>query len=125
MRELGLAHTDHLHHKTMQIQIMPLIWSVTAALAGILIGLSFGKLQTLAWRRHQRLAQAGKMDTGWTVMPGSMRRVGYLLVALALVQLLCPLLFTNGYQWWVSGGVVAGYGTILFLQLRQRLSQPH
>jgi len=40
------------------------------------------------------------------------------------VQLFCPLLFTNGYQWWVSGGVAAGYGTMLFLQLRQRLSEP-
>jgi hypothetical protein len=109
----------------MQIQIMPLIWSLIGAIAGVLIGLSFGKLQTLAWRRHQRLAQAGKLDTSWMVMPGSMRRVAYLLVALALVQLLCPLLFTNGYQWWVSGGVVAGYGTMLFLQLRHRLSETH
>jgi hypothetical protein len=104
---------------------MPLIWLLTAALAGVVIGLSFGKLQTLARRRHQQLAHAGKLDAGWTVMPGSMRRACYLLLALALAQLVCPLLFTNGYQWWVSGGVVAGYGTMLFLQLRQRLSETH
>src|SRR5262249_19051420 len=109
----------------MQTQLLPFLWSLTAALAGVIIGLSFGKLQTLAWRRHQQLAQSGKLETGWTVMPGSMRRVGYLLLALALVQVLCPLLFTNGYQWWVSGGVVAGYGAMLFRQLRQRLSETH
>jgi membrane protein implicated in regulation of membrane protease activity len=57
------------------------------------------------------------------VMPGSGRRVAYLLVALVLVQIVCPLLFTNGVQWWVSGGLVAGYGVVLYWQLRQRLSQ--
>ncbi|HTL58858.1 MAG TPA: hypothetical protein VL361_24435 [Candidatus Limnocylindrales bacterium] len=109
----------------MQTQILPLVWSLTAALAGVVIGLSFGKLQTLASRRHQRLVQSGKLENVWAVMPGSMRRVGYLLVALAIVQVVCPLLFTNGYQWWVSGGVLAGYGAMLFLQLRQRLSETH
>jgi hypothetical protein len=53
------------------------------------------------------------------------RRVAYLLAALALVQVTFPLLFATGYQWWISGGVLAGYGTVLFLQLRQRLSQTH
>lgn len=104
---------------------MPLIWSIAAVIAGVLIGLSFGQLQILAWRKHQALAQAGNLDPGRVVMPGSFRRVAYLIVALAMVQLLCPLLFSNGYQWWVSGGVVAGYGTMLFLQLRQRLSETH
>jgi hypothetical protein len=40
-----------------------------------------------------------------------------------LVQMICPMLFKDGStQWWVSGGVVAGYGLMLALQLRQRLS---
>lgn len=107
------------------MQMMPLIWSITAVIAGVLIGLSFGKLQILARRKHQAMSRAGSLDGGWVVMPGSFRRVAYLIVALALVQLVCPLLFRNGYQWWVSGGVVAGYGTMLFLQLRQRLSETH
>jgi hypothetical protein len=55
-------------------------------------------------------------------MPGSMRRVAYLLVALAGVQVICPLLFTNGTQWWVSGGVVAGYGLVLAQELRRRMT---
>jgi hypothetical protein len=31
----------------------------------------------------------------------------------------CPLLFRDGTQWWVSGGVVAGYGWTLFQQLQR------
>jgi hypothetical protein len=56
-------------------------------------------------------------------MPGSMRRTAYLLVALALVQLVCPLLFTNGCQWWVSGGVVLGYGALLYRGLRGKMAR--
>lgn len=98
-------------------------WSAAALVAGGLIGVSFGLVQQAAWRRHQRLEQSGKFNSGWAVMPGSMRRVAYLLVALALVQILCPLLFTANCQWWVSGGVIAGYGSMLYSQLRQRLAQ--
>ena len=55
-------------------------------------------------------------------MPGSMRRTAYLLMALAGVQFVCPLLFTNGCQWWVSAGVVGGYGWALWRKLRQNLA---
>ncbi len=50
-----------------------------------------------------------------------MTRVAMLLLALALVQVACPLLFTHYNQWLVSGGVVLGYGSILFQQLRRRV----
>jgi hypothetical protein len=53
-------------------------------------------------------------------MPGSMRRVAFLLVALVLVQFVCPLLFVGASQWCVSGGVVLGYGWVLFRGLAQR-----
>jgi len=53
-------------------------------------------------------------------MPNSGQHVAYLLIALVLVQIICPLFFVNGSQWWVSGGVVLGYGAILYRQLRQR-----
>ena len=49
-------------------------------------------------------------------------RVAYLLVAMALVQLICPLLFADGVQWVVSAGVLFGYGSVLFRQLKQRLA---
>ena len=107
----------------MQLGILSAIWSVAALLAGGLIGVSFGLAQQAAWRRHQRMEQTGKFNTGWAAMPGSMRRVAYLLIALALVQIACPLLFTTTTQWWVSAGVVAGYGIILYLHLRRRLAE--
>lgn len=96
---------------------MHLILSVVALLAGALIGVGFGLLQNLALRRNQKLQQTGNLNSGWSVMPGSMRRVMYLILALVLVQILCPILFANGTQWWVSAGVILGYGTFLFRRL--------
>jgi enoyl-CoA hydratase/carnithine racemase len=94
-------------------------------IAGALIGLGFGIVQHAAYLRYQRKQQIGQFNNGWAVMPGSMRRVAYLLVALALVQFFCPLLFAGNCQWWVSGGVVLGYGTMLYKQLRERMAQIH
>jgi hypothetical protein len=93
-----------------------LLRSLAGLIAGGVIGVGFGMVQDAAWRRNQRLQQTGDLKSGWAVMPGSMRRVAYLLVALLVVQIFCPLLFTDGVQWWVSGGVLAGYGTMLFRQ---------
>jgi hypothetical protein len=106
----------------MQISLINLFWVTMAVLAGSVIGCSFGLVQKAALRRHEKLQQSGQFQNGWAVLPGSGRRVAYLLVALALVQLVCPMLFTNGTQWWVSGGVVLGYGYVLAMQLRQKLS---
>ena len=104
----------------MPLELTHLLRSLAGLVAGGAIGVGFGMVQDLAWRRNQRLQQTGDLKSGWAVMPGSMRRVAYLLVALVAVQLFCPLLFTNGVQWWVSGGVVAGYGAMLARQLRLR-----
>ncbi len=94
-------------------------------LAGGLIGLGFGQLQHVAWRRNQALQQAGRFNSGWAAMPGSFRRIAFLLIALALVQLGCPLLFADGREWWVSGGVLVGYGSVLCRQLlRTRTGGP-
>src|SRR5258707_2575544 len=99
-----------------------MIQAVAGLIVGLMIGLGFGMVQDAARRRNERRQQAGKLNSGWAVMPGSGARVAYLLILLVLIQLLCPLWFVNGTQWWVTGGVVAGYGVMLFLQLRQRLS---
>ena len=48
---------------------------VIALVAGGVIGLSFGMIQDLALRRHQKREQSGDLKSGWAVMPGSMRRV--------------------------------------------------
>jgi hypothetical protein len=106
----------------MQIQLANVVWSASGLMAGALIGAAFGMIQDAARRRNERLQQNGSLTNGWAVMPGSMRRVAYLLVALAFIQFVCPLLFVDGLQWWVSGGVVAGYGWMLYKQLRARLA---
>ncbi len=102
--------------------MIQMIQAVAGLIVGLMIGLGFGMVQDAARRRNERRQQAGKLNSGWAVMPGSGARVAYLLILLVLIQLLCPLWFVNGTQWWVTGGVVAGYGVMLFLQLRQRLS---
>ena len=94
--------------------------SLIAILAGAVIGVGFGFLQNLALRRNEKLQQSGNLNSGWAATSGSMRRVAYLLVALVLVQILCSLLFVNGSQWWVSAGVVLGYGAFLFRRLFQQ-----
>jgi len=93
---------------------------VMAVVAGGAIGYCFGIIQNLALRRNERRQQTGELNTGWAVMPGSMTRVAYLLIVLVAIQILCPLLFKDGTQWWVSGGVVLGYGYVLFRRLVQR-----
>ena len=104
----------------METHLFDLFRSVLALLGGASIGYGFGLLQATAQRRYERNQQAGQLGNGWAVVPGSMRRVAYLLVVLALIQVLCPVLFVDGIQWWVSGGVVGGYGAQLFTQLRLR-----
>ncbi len=107
----------------MQTHFLDLVRDLVGLSAGGAIGLAFGTLQRAALRRHQRLQQTGKLKNGWSLMPGSGARVAYLLVALALVQFVCPLLFVDGTQWWVSSGVVIGYGVILYQQLRLRMAE--
>ena len=93
---------------------------VMAIAAGGAIGYCFGIIQNLALRRNERRQQSGDLNTGWAVMPGSMTRVAYLLIVLVAIQILCPLLFKDGTQWWVSGGVMLGYGYVLFRRMVQR-----
>lgn len=95
-------------------------WSV-AIVAGAVIGLGFGTLQQAALRRNEERERSGKLKNGWSLMPGAGARVAYLLIALALIQVVCPLLFQEGTQWFVSGGLVAGYGWMLLSQMRARL----
>ncbi len=91
--------------------------SIIGLIAGGCIGLGFGMVQDAARQRNKRLQESGQLKSGWAVMPGSGKRVVYLLVALVLIQMVCPLLFNDGIQWWVSVGVAGGYGFALFRQL--------
>jgi|SRR5882724_6409721 len=107
----------------MTNQFITMLASIAALIVGGIIGLAFGQLQNVARRRNEQKEQEGKFKSGWSLMPGSGVRVAYLLITLVLIQIICPMLFKNGStQWWVSGGVILGYGVMLALQLRERLS---
>jgi len=100
--------------------LMILVRSAAALLAGGAIGFGFGAIQNAARARNEKRQEKGDLKTPWAVMPGSGQRIAYLLIALVIIQFVCPLLFANGVQWWVSGGLAAGYGWSLFQQLRRR-----
>jgi Cu/Ag efflux pump CusA len=106
----------------MTIQFVNMLASIIALAVGAIVGAGFGMVQDAARRRNEQKQQQGELKSGWSVMPGSGARVAYFLIALIIIQIVCPLLFKDGTQWWVSGGVVLGYGLMLVLQLRQRLS---
>ena len=104
--------------------IMNVVIPIAALILGIVIGLSFGMIQTAALARNKKRQESKKLGTGWAVMPGSMSRVAYLVIVLALIQVACPLFFEgNSVQWLVSAGVVLGYGWELYLQLRRRSAE--
>lgn len=107
----------------MEIQWFDVLRCTAALVAGGVIGLAFGTLQNAALRRNEERERTGKLKNGWSLMPGSGVRVAYLLVTLVLVQLVCPMLFADGTQWWVSGGLLLGYGWNLLQQLRRRRAQ--
>jgi hypothetical protein len=107
----------------MANQFINMFASIAALVVGGFIGVAFGQLQNIARRKNEQKELQGKFKSGWSLMPGSGARVAYLLITLVLIQFICPMLFKNGTtQWWVSGGVVAGYGAMLYIQLRERIS---
>jgi len=105
----------------MNFTFLDLARDVVGLAAGGVIGLAFGTLQQAALRQNEQLEQAGKVKSGWSLMPKAGARVSYLLITLVLIQFICPLLFADGTQWIVSAGVVLGYGAMLLSQLRHRL----
>ena len=107
----------------MQIHFLDILCDLTGLLAGGGVGYAFGLLQQAAKRHNEQLEKSGKLKSVWSLMPGSGARVVYLLLALVLVQWICPMLFVDGTQWWVSAGLVAGYGSMLYRELRLRMRE--
>ncbi len=107
----------------MQTQILDVLRVLAGLAAGGVIGFGFGQLQEAALRQHTKLEKAGKLKTAWSLIPGSGGRVAYLLIALVLIQLICPLLFADGTQWMVSAGLLLGYGWMLLAKLRTRVRE--
>jgi hypothetical protein len=105
----------------MSLHLTDLFRVLVGLVAGGVIGLGFGTLQNAALRLNEQRQRDGRLNNGWSLMPAAGARVAYLLIALALIQLVCPLLFVDGTQWIVSAGLVVGYGWTLFRQLQLRL----
>lgn len=103
--------------------MIDIIRTLSAVLIGLAVGYSFGLLQENARRRNAALQSAGELKLGVQQLPGTGRRIAYLLLSLLAVQLLCPLLFRDGIQWLVSGGLLVGYAIPMWSQLRARLRE--
>ncbi len=107
----------------MGIQIIEIGRAIAALSIGGVIGLGFGTLQAAALRQNEERQRSGALKNGWSLMPRSGARVAYLLITLVIVQVICPMLFADGTQWWVSGGLLAGYGWHLTQRLRSRRAE--
>ena len=98
---------------------MNIFISIGGLVLGGGIGYAFGALQNAALLRNKKKQEQGTLKSGWWVMPGSSGRVAMLLMVLALIQVLCPLFFEEGYtQWLVSAGVLLGYGWTFLAKLQ-------
>ena len=106
----------------MNEQIFQIVKIAAALITGGMIGVGFGMMQQAAYRRYKKSQAVGSFNSAWAAMPGSMKRVANLLITLALIQFVCPVLFKDSTQWWVSGGLVAGYGAMLYRNMRERYS---
>jgi amino acid transporter len=95
--------------------------TIAGFIVGGLIGLAFGAIQNFALRRNEKRHKEGHLKSGWMVMPGSMTRVAFLMIALVLVQIGMPMLFEGLSQWMVSAGVVLGYGWMLYVEYRRKV----
>jgi len=102
-------------------QMTNIVLSLIGFLVGGFVGAAFGAIQNAAALRHGKKQEAGKLRSSLAIMPGSLRRVAFLMIALVFVQLGMPMLFTGNIQWVVSAGVIFGYGCMLYLQFRRRV----
>ena len=103
----------------LAIVFVDVIRDLLAASAGVIIGGSFGLLQSRALRKNEERRDRGDLNSHWRVMLSSPRRIVWFLLCLVAIQVLCPALFVAGAEWWVSGGVALGYGLVQFNNFRR------
>ncbi|HEY9154455.1 MAG TPA: hypothetical protein VIM69_04950 [Opitutaceae bacterium] len=103
--------------------LIDLVKGTIAVLVGFGVGYSFGLMQENARLRNAALQAKGNFKLGVKQLPGTGRRIAYLLLSLLAAQLICPLLFRDGVQWLVSGGLLIGYGIPMWGQMRARLRE--
>jgi len=102
----------------MNSYITESLLAIIGFLVGGAIGFTFGSLQNAALERNRKRQLAQGVRTAMTLVPGSFRRTAFLLMTLAVVQVVCPMLFESALvQWLVSAGVVVGYGWTLLRRM--------
>src|ERR1041384_2310606 len=87
---------------------------------GMAIGGAYAWLQIAALRKNERLMQEqGKSRGPAAMLPGSMMRVAFLLIALVLVQVLVvPENKTPRFYWCLTGALVVTYSVPFFWKLK-------
>jgi hypothetical protein len=111
---------DKIMEEIMFDSVLTSLLPLAALVVGGSIGFSFGELQSLALSRNRERQVAGRLRTGVGLIPVSFGRVAVLLFTLAVVQIVCPILFDGNVRWMVSAGLILGYGWTMLRQLRQR-----
>jgi hypothetical protein len=86
-----------------------------ALTAGIVIGGAFAWLQLQALRRNEFLAQRQQMPAFLRRLPGSGVRIAFLLLSLALVQVLVP----GANKWWLTGSLLVSSSIPILWRLFQ------
>jgi hypothetical protein len=94
--------------------------SLLGFITGCLIGLAFGIVQRIAKERYEKRQGIRQLSTPWLVIPGSLTRTVFFIIALVFVQLACPMLFEDNVKWMVSGGVALGYAGVLLDEFRKK-----
>ncbi|HUK83296.1 MAG TPA: hypothetical protein VLZ12_11775 [Verrucomicrobiae bacterium] len=81
---------------------------------GTIIGGVFAWLQLQALYRNELLEKRRQLPMLLRQIPGSGVRVAFLLMALALVQVLVP----TADKWWLTGSLAVSYGIPFLWRLR-------
>lgn len=102
----------------MHLDWLEIMRATLAVGAGVAIGLGFGRLQQAARARNERRQREGQLRNAWGLMPGSGGRVAMLLMTLVVIQVVCPMLFAGDTAWFVSAGLLGGYGWMLARRVR-------
>jgi hypothetical protein len=88
------------------------IW--LGVILGVMIGGTFAWLQMLALRRNEMLEKQERLPGFLRLIPGSMGRVAFLLLALVLAQVRFP----GVNLWWLTGSLIVTYAIPFVWRLR-------
>jgi hypothetical protein len=99
------------HHN---FKVSTMNYSILQGIAlGVLIGGTFAWLQLAALRRNELTETRQRLPSLLKRLPGSGARIAFLLMALALVQVILP----GADKWWLTGSLLVSYAIPFGLRL--------